>query len=78
VFANPVHLAEKPPARTSDRCQLTRYGFLDERIIAKALIDRFSAEILGSGRVTANPEMLPQSGIASHLPTKQQEQQTGN
>lgn len=28
----------KPAARTSDRCQLTRYGFLDERIVFDALI----------------------------------------
>jgi hypothetical protein len=30
-------LAVKPAARTSDRCQWTRCGFLDERIIANAL-----------------------------------------
>ena len=27
-------MAEKPAVRTSDRSQLTRYAFLDERIIA--------------------------------------------
>ena len=39
VFTNPVDLAEKPATRTSDCCRLTRCGFLDERIIDKALID---------------------------------------
>jgi hypothetical protein len=32
-------VAVKPAARTSDRSQLTRYGILDERIIADALIE---------------------------------------
>jgi hypothetical protein len=31
-----IHLVVKPVARTSDRCQLARYGCLDERIIAEA------------------------------------------
>jgi hypothetical protein len=35
-----AHLAEKLAARTSDRCQLTRYGLLDEHIIANSLIDK--------------------------------------
>jgi|ERR1035438_8269397 hypothetical protein len=39
VFTNPIHLAEKPAARTSARCQLALYGCLDERIIAKSLIE---------------------------------------
>jgi hypothetical protein len=39
VFTNPIHLAVKPPSRTSDRCQLIRYHFLDERIIANSLVD---------------------------------------
>ncbi len=32
VFTNPIHLAVKPAARASDRCQWTRCGFLDERV----------------------------------------------
>ncbi len=31
------HLDVKPAIRTTDCCQLIRYGFLNERIIAKAL-----------------------------------------
>jgi hypothetical protein len=36
VFTNPIHLDVKPADRTSDCCRLTRYDFLDERIIADA------------------------------------------
>jgi hypothetical protein len=35
-------MAVKPDARTSDRCQLTRDGVLDERIIAKSLSEGWS------------------------------------
>jgi hypothetical protein len=39
VFTNLIHLAVKPASRTNDRCQLTLYHSLDERIIANALIE---------------------------------------
>jgi len=42
--SQPRRKGEKHPNNrllgTSDRCQLTRCGFLDERIIANALIDQ--------------------------------------
>lgn len=44
VITDPVHMDVKRAARTRDRCQLTRYGSIDERIIADALIE-FSEEL---------------------------------
>jgi hypothetical protein len=40
AYTELIHVDVKPAARTSDRCQLTHYGSLEERIIAKSLIDR--------------------------------------
>jgi hypothetical protein len=56
-------VAVKPAARTSDRCQLTSYGFLDERIIAYALIETGSVAICRLlviyALLTARPLSIP-------------------
>src|SRR5258708_2566120 len=57
----------KPASRTSDCCQLIRYGFLNERIITDALIElRTSSTLRCCSRVTGYPELT--AGAPIQLP----------
>jgi hypothetical protein len=55
AYTELIHVDVKPAARTSDRCQLTHYGSLEECIIANALIDGGSVLICRHTRIGIDP-----------------------
>jgi len=69
LFTNPVHLAVKPADRTSDCCRLTRYGFLDERIIAEALVEAKGSRQLLRGAYLPNCICRAKSSAVSLMPS---------